>query len=52
MQRYGLGEKWMLAVMKARDPWSQGRAREIGAYSGLHKESVYPKPLAWRMSRD
>lgn len=42
----------MLAAVEERELWSQGRAEERGAYIGIHKESVSPTSLAWRMSRD
>ena len=42
-----VGEKWTLAAVEGREPWSWRRERERGAHRGAHK-NVSLLPLAWK----
>lgn len=33
---------------EGRGPWLQRRARERGAHSGMQKDNISPKLLAWK----
>lgn len=37
------------SAAEGREPWSRRRSRETGGHTGMCKENVSPKPLAWNM---
>lgn len=45
----GIGEKWIPAAVKGREPWSQRRARERGAHGNAQGEYILKSRLAWKM---
>ena len=48
MQRWGPGKKWIMDAVEGKQLCFQSKVRERGMHRGTQKESLSPKPLAWK----